>query len=90
MPNPELLAGKHVVDGFAHRLDERIHDLVIHGGFLDVYRSLDRAIRQRAVTDPHPVVATIVTDMLMQFLSYHDRETLRHTPQEQGRLSRGF
>jgi hypothetical protein len=90
MPDPDLVAGKHVVEDFAHRLDAHIHDLVVHGGFTDIYRNLDDAMRRRADADPHPAVTIIVTEMLMQFLSYHDMETVRHKIHEHAQFPRGY
>ena len=88
MPDPDFIAGRQIVDDFAHRLDGRIRDVAFRGGFSDVYRSQDLDMRRRAEADLHPVFTIIVADMLMQFLSYHDRETFRRTTKRHARFPR--
>jgi hypothetical protein len=87
MPDADLIAAKNTVECFSRRLNARIHDVAVHGGFSDVYRHSESDMRRRAQSGPHPVVNTIISDMLMQFLSYHDMETVRQKAQTDPRFA---
>jgi hypothetical protein len=87
MPDADLIAAKNIVERFSRRLDARIHDVAVHSGFSDIYRHSESDMRRRAESGPHPLVNTIISDMLMQFLSYHDMETVRQKAQTDPRFA---
>jgi hypothetical protein len=90
MPDPEFAATKHVIDDFAHRIEHRIRDFVVQGGFAESYRLQNTVMKRRAASERHPVFAAIITDLLQQFISYNDREAFRDKGQHDERLPHDF